>query len=125
MADRLNGVAPAWGSYWDSANEVEREGWGDRYFCDGHLGEAMDRARRDRDTQLVSPYERMRSWTFATYPADDPAGPAAKAEAQRWCASRGDVNEHGNYVGYTLVIHGTVGSGKTSLASGGGGGTDG
>ncbi len=98
--------APVWDRYWDGDSEESVLGWREFYFCDEHAAEAMGKAKLQRLEDFIGSSNRMRYWSLDTFPADDPAGKAAKAAAQEWI---GDWDRN-------LFLFGPVGSGKTGLA---------
>ncbi len=98
--------APVWDNYWDGHAEETVPGWQEYFFCAEHHAEARGEAKRRRLEDFIGSNDRMRYWSFDTFPADDPAGAAAKTAAQEWVAEW-----EGN-----LFLFGPVGSGKTGLA---------
>jgi DNA replication protein DnaC len=108
-----NDWAPVWRLAWENVEDEPRECWADTPFCAEHYPVAWDAAVRGRLDELVGPRPRMRGWSLATFPADDAGGAAAKAKALRWLL---DEEEDRCWDNRNLVISGSVGAGKTSLA---------
>jgi DNA replication protein DnaC len=117
---RATDWAPVWRTGWDSvADKPGRGGWYDTPYCDDHYPPAWERAIAKRIADLLAPFPRLASYSFATFPAADPAGAAAKANAEAWVDDFFERDNPRNLLihsGGTARTHRGVGAGKTSLA---------
>lgn len=81
--------------------------WCELPYCDEHYFDVKEETARRRVAAFTANNWKMHGWDITTFPADDPAGSAAKAAAMDWF--------EGSDTATNLFIHGGVGTGKSGL----------